>query len=182
MFIYFASEGSRIKIGSTSKSVEHRLKQISHSLPEPLKLIGFIEGPREYERAAQSMLVEFNLKGEWFRDTPEAHALIQSILAEPSTLDPLLPPDQGEGDFVSTEILPENRRRARDLVLNSMWPGSVLEQLTALSGAPPETVHGWLHDREPFPLLVRLALRALMTGYLMDDKVEDFTDPHALNE
>lgn len=181
MIIYFAASAGRIKIGSTRRAVEIRLKQIGQGLPDPLELIGVVEGPIELERASHAMLAEFRLRGEWFKDIPEVRSTVGQIIAQPSVLDPFIPKRPPKEAFVSTPPTPENRRAARKLVLEMMWQDRILEELTALSGAPPETVLGWLSDQEPFPPLVRWAMQGVMMEFFHTGIAPTFLDPHELN-
>lgn len=80
--IYFiqAGDDGPIKIGVTSGAVTKRLKQIQTTAPQPLKIIGEVDGKRQHESAIHKKLAEFGLRGEWFSPTPEVRSFISSVL------------------------------------------------------------------------------------------------------
>ncbi len=175
MTVYFAAAEGRIKIGYTTIAVRKRLQQISAHLPKSLELIGTIEGGREIERAAQEALSPHHLKGEWFRDCLEARGAIASIIDGRITLVCRRAKDYRE--FTPTTPLPENRRKARNFLLNAMWPGEYLIKLSEILEEPKETVALWLYDEVDMPDRARLALSGLLLPFLSTGKLPSFLDP-----
>src|SRR6185312_3401825 len=165
MTVYFASSGGRLKAGYTKGDAGKRLQQISAHLPEPLILIGTIEGGLRIERAAQKALHSFHLKGEWFQDCEEAQTIVQSIISGKTILEPVAPKDAVP--VVLMEVLPENRRKARDLLLNCIWPGDYVSGLSEMFGEPKTTVALWLTDELDMPTRVRFALSGMFYPLLM---------------
>lgn len=172
MTVYFAAADGRLKAGYTSSDVAKRLLQISAHLAHPLVLIGSIDGDIGVERAAQKALSRFHLKGEWFQDCAATRGIVQSILTGQKVLTPIEPKDKKP--LVAVEVLPENRRRARHHLLNSIWPGDYLTQLSALLDEPKEIIALWLSDEVDMPDRIRLALSGLFFPLLMTGKLPAF--------
>lgn len=173
MLIYFATDGKRIKIGST-KNLAARLSQLSQHLPKPLKLIGSISGSIDYERAAQAAMRDFAIQGEWFKDTPASRARLDVILSDSSILTPFMPKREAKPAFVPTEVPPERRRAAMLYILGQMWPGDYVEQLAALADTTAEQVERWLLGEEEMPTLVLLSLKGLLLSFMCSGFVENF--------
>ena len=67
--IYFIQQGTSgpIKIGYTENNVNERIKSLQTGNPTPLKLIGYIPGTVEDEKAIHKMFENFNIQNEWFQ-------------------------------------------------------------------------------------------------------------------
>lgn len=81
--IYFLECAGRIKIGF-SLDVEGRIRELSTGAPQPLVLIGSIEGTRSLEAQIHRHLVVHRASGEWFVDCHEVREAVASILADPT--------------------------------------------------------------------------------------------------
>jgi hypothetical protein len=67
-YVYFVQVGSRgdIKIGY-STNIMKRMNSLSSSMPENIKLLGYITGDLNREKELHKMFRILNVKGEWFR-------------------------------------------------------------------------------------------------------------------
>lgn len=75
--VYFASAGSRIKIG-WSKQVGTRIAQLQTGNPDPIKLLGTVPGGRAKEGQIQRQFAHARVHGEWFEATPDLLEFIGS--------------------------------------------------------------------------------------------------------
>ena len=81
--IYFVQRGQAgpIKIGYTSKDdVRDRIAHLQTASPEPLNLLGFIEGEREKEQALHRLFSAHRLHGEWFDATPKIFIYLLGLI------------------------------------------------------------------------------------------------------
>lgn len=78
--IYFiqAETGGPVKIGFAYDPNE-RLKQIQCGSPDPVRIIRIIPGSRKTEANIHQRLKASRKRGEWFDDTEEVRAFIQSV-------------------------------------------------------------------------------------------------------
>jgi hypothetical protein len=173
MLIYFATDGKRIKIGST-KNLAARLVQLSQHLPEPLKLIGSISGSIDIERAAQAAMRDFAIRGEWFEDTPASRARMDVILSDSSVLTAFLPKREPKPAFIPADVPPERRRAAMLLLLRQMWPDDHVGELAALADTSIEQAERWLLGEEEMPMLVLFSLKGLLLSFMCGGFVENF--------
>lgn len=75
--IYFIQCGPLIKIGWTQWGSMKRLRQLQCGNPEPLKLIGVIEGQTQStERLIHYQLKDYHYRGEWFNDCPKLRRIM----------------------------------------------------------------------------------------------------------
>lgn len=142
--IYFASSGTRIKIGVT-QNVERRLKEVEVHLAEPLALLGVIDGSLQSEKALHAQFAAYHLNGEWFRNCAEIRALISDLLSAP-VRDWLFvsgrlraksaPPTDADGD-------------ARDLMERARikWPRRTAQHLADCTGLSVRACKYWLSGR-----------------------------------
>jgi hypothetical protein len=64
-FIQVISSGN-VKIGY-SKNIKSRLSTIQTSIPEKIKLLGFISGDKVKEKELHKKFNLYHIRGEWFR-------------------------------------------------------------------------------------------------------------------
>ncbi len=78
--IYFLQCGhdGPIKIGFTTGSVVWRIRQLQHTSPHILNLIGAHEGGREDETILHKQFADRKHRGEWFNPCQEIFAHIES--------------------------------------------------------------------------------------------------------
>lgn len=91
--IYFVQSGQAgpIKIGYTQHDdVRNRIAQLQTASPEPLNLLGVIEGDREKERALHRLFSAHRLHGEWFDATPKIFIYLLGLILGRD----LTPPDE----------------------------------------------------------------------------------------
>lgn len=75
-YVYFATDGSRIKVGS-SYAVRDRLVALSRDVGKPLSLVGSVPGSFHLERKIHARLSDRRIEGEWFAiSEEEARTLI----------------------------------------------------------------------------------------------------------
>lgn len=79
--VYFirATESGRIKIG-IAKDPTRRLMTLQIGCPEPLILLGAVEGGRRMEMRLHADLHHDRIRGEWFRDTDHVIRVIGDAL------------------------------------------------------------------------------------------------------
>ena len=81
--IYFVQRGQAgpIKIGYTSKDdVRDRIANLQTASPEPLNLLGCIDGGREKEQALHRLFSAHRLHGEWFDATPKIFIYLLGLI------------------------------------------------------------------------------------------------------
>lgn len=81
--IYALCVGGYIKIG-TSRDVQSRLRCTQTHHARRVDLLGVWPGGEKEETEAHSDLLEFHVRGEWFKDTPE----VRRYIARRRVLDP----------------------------------------------------------------------------------------------
>jgi len=76
--VYFirATVSGLVKIGY-SCDVARRIATLQTSAPEPLELLGILEGPPELERALHRAYDDERQRGEWFRMSTRLRALVE---------------------------------------------------------------------------------------------------------
>lgn len=67
-FVQVISSGN-IKIGY-SKNIKSRLSTIQISIPEKVKLLGFISGDMSKEKELHRLFKYYHVRGEWFQCNP----------------------------------------------------------------------------------------------------------------
>lgn len=72
-WVYFADNGSHIKIGftRTATSLRSRKKQLGTHAPNGVEILYLEAGDGEAEKALHRKFAEFRVRGEWFRKAPE---------------------------------------------------------------------------------------------------------------
>lgn len=67
-FVYFIQIGKSgdIKIGY-SNNIKDRMYTIQTSIPEKIRLLGYIKGDRCKEKEIHELFKDFKIKGEWFK-------------------------------------------------------------------------------------------------------------------
>lgn len=160
-WVYFAADVGRIKIGY-SRNVASRIDDIGQYLEKPLDMLGMIPGGLNVERAIHTHLAEYRLRGEWFKDDPHVRQCISAILS-----DGLKAANITIGPYISIRSVkrdaPENKL---PILCRMMWPDDAIVELMALSGEPELICRSWMTDRAEFPLLIRLALAALIVTWI----------------
>lgn len=78
--IYFlqAKSGGPIKIGTTTGDPRRRLTNLKTGSPEPINMIGAIEGTLAQEKQIHLLLSRYRVHGEWF----EANAIVTAAIQE----------------------------------------------------------------------------------------------------
>ena len=84
---FFGTDLDRVKIGRCSSNFYHRRNQIQNGCPDPIKLLGIIQGNdasevNTLETELHQRFKEFQTSGEWFKLVPEISAFIEDF-AEP---------------------------------------------------------------------------------------------------
>mgnify|MGYP001017090111 CR=1 FL=1 len=79
--IYFIQSGDNgpIKIGHTEGHVVWRLRQIQHSSPYELVILGIEEGGHAYEQALHRRFKAHQFRNEWFLPVPDLLKYIDDI-------------------------------------------------------------------------------------------------------
>jgi hypothetical protein len=174
--IYFAAGDGRLKVGTTSGEVSDRVTGISAHLAEPLKVIGSIDGGLPFERAIQKYMLPWRLKGEWFRDCDEVRAIVDRLLSE----------GPGAIGYDGSMFYHELAKTQRDDVdrpsdpgkigrlLRLMWADRAIAELSAFAGCSQEQASRWLDGAERPPRLVRYALAAIYSDFLILERVPSF--------
>lgn len=75
--LYFVRMGEAMKIGITGR-IQDRLRGFETSLPYPVELILAIKGYRA-EKVVHAKFADIRLRGEWFKDSPELRAYIETL-------------------------------------------------------------------------------------------------------
>lgn len=75
--IYFVEGGDLVKIGM-AEDVPARVARMQTGSPIPLRLLGYVPGGRDVERALHRRFRDLRVRGEWFRRVDELHAYIKS--------------------------------------------------------------------------------------------------------
>lgn len=81
--IYFIQQGKTgpIKIGYTANSdISKRINSMQPASPEPLILLGYIEGEKDKEALLHRFFHAYRLKGEWFEPDPMVLNYILSLI------------------------------------------------------------------------------------------------------
>lgn len=78
--VYFIECADQIKIGF-SKNVAERLRKLSAGSVLPVKLVGHIDGCRQFERAIHARLTKHRNNGEWFSDCVEVREVVAALIA-----------------------------------------------------------------------------------------------------
>ena len=84
-FVYFIGDSNSagpIKIG-VAANVEARLKSLQTGNPNPLLILGIIEGGHKVEQALHKKFEKFRHHGEWFNPTEEIITYIAENTADP---------------------------------------------------------------------------------------------------
>jgi hypothetical protein len=76
-WIYFISDGDRVKIGYTARNPHRRLKQLQTGSSRRLYLLAAMPGTMADERALHERFASLRVSGEWFAIEP---ALLQEKL------------------------------------------------------------------------------------------------------
>ncbi len=76
MIYFIQMQSGPIKIGFT-KSLTKRLSTIKVSSPEPIALLGVMEGKQTKERWLHEQFAVHRLQGEWFSPAPEVLAYVK---------------------------------------------------------------------------------------------------------
>lgn len=163
-WVYFVADVGRIKVGY-SRNVDQRIRDIGQYLERPLVVIGVIEGGLNVERAIHGKLSEHRLRGEWFRDNAEVRLCLDTIIRSGLAAAGILP---GPHVPLRTASAHEESGPVLPKLCRLMWPDDATVELMALSGAPETVVRGWLTECEEFPLIVRLAVAALVMQWMGD--------------
>lgn len=77
--VYFIGGCGLIKIGITC-DVDARWRQICNLCPMELEHLGFVQGTKHLERELHKRFKESRRHGEWFVETPELIAYIESAV------------------------------------------------------------------------------------------------------
>lgn len=118
MQIYFATVGSRIKVGVSNNPLV-RLRQLSRDAGgEPVTLIGSIKGGVKIEKAIHKAMALYRIKGEFYHDCPETRATIQNYF------------NNFDGAFVERI----RKESPFGLACKAVWPHKTAEKLAAASG------------------------------------------------
>lgn len=160
-FVYFAHSEGRVKIGTTSRDVQNRLTAISASLAVPLELIGTLEGGLRLERAVQKHLAAHQIKGEWFRDTPELRAqLIELIDKGPVAVIgyKVLRDTVGlvQGDLEAQCALHRDQNLVR--MISKLWADNPAEGMAEFTGLSKRYCQAIIDRETSAPRVVRLAI------------------------
>jgi hypothetical protein len=96
MPVYFiqANKNGPIKIGKAT-DVNRRFYQLQQRHPEPLKILGIVDGYTQEELDFHRQFASFRLHGEWFEPSPELTDFITTN-ANSFELVPTIPLHQGE--------------------------------------------------------------------------------------
>ena len=84
--IYFLTEGSYIKIGYTTQSINKRIQQLNTGSIKKIYLLGWIEGDKKVERELHKRFSNSRVRmnGEWFAPTPDLIQFINDNNLEPN--------------------------------------------------------------------------------------------------
>ena len=77
--VYFVGAPGRIKVGYT-QNPERRLRTLRHVDMEDLVIIAVIDGTRKTEKLIHAELAKYHLRGEWFKDCSDVHAIIDNAI------------------------------------------------------------------------------------------------------
>lgn len=163
--VYFAAQGGRIKIGTTTQDPRNRLAQLNCSLPERLELIGCIVGDWRREHELHRAFRAFNLRGEWFRDCEELRAEIDLLLKQFRAPPYKRPP-------IERKLDPQAFGR----VLRLMWPNDAVKQLHAFTGEPEDECIAWLTGNRRPRRILRHALSNVVTRWIMANDADGAPD------
>lgn len=85
--IYFAQAliSLRVKIGHTEQNVTKRVSELQIGSPEPLDLLGFIEGDRTDEKRLHKRFAAHHVHGEWFELGPALAEALREFGLTPFT-------------------------------------------------------------------------------------------------
>lgn len=85
--IYFVQgeNSQRIKIGFSKDPVK-RIAALATGCPEPIKVLGAIDGSQAGERALHLKFAHLRVVGEWFRNGPDLVTHIEAALATPGAV------------------------------------------------------------------------------------------------
>ena len=179
--VYFAAASGRLKVGTTNHEVSDRIREISSHLPEPLTILGWIDGGLPLERAIQSHFSPWHIKGEWFRDCDEIRAGVQKLLTDgPAAIGYDGPMFSSElPRRLRSEITRDFNPKAFGIILRLMWGDAAARQLSAFAEVDIETASRWLDDATNVPRLVRYAVSFVSMTWMMDDedKSPNFLEP-----
>lgn len=76
--VYFLTDGEAIKIGY-SGAPNLRLRDLQGAHHRELRLLAWITGTVENERAIHRQFAHLNVRGEWFRPEPDLVAFVKEI-------------------------------------------------------------------------------------------------------
>lgn len=157
--IYFLLLGGRIKIG-TAKRVQGRVRAIETHTPDPVTLLGVIDGGYPLERAIHEHLRAYRVHREWFRNCREVREAIADILKRGASAIGFCGDVFKRASAVS--IPPFEPDEGRYLTLAELV-GFILRvvpqfSLAGLTDASEEQAAAWLQDDDSVPKLVRFAV------------------------
>jgi hypothetical protein len=76
--VYFMRAGSRIKIGYCGANIVERMKTLQTGCPDPLHLVGMLQGDFSLERDLHRRFIFSKTHGEWFDSNPELEDYINT--------------------------------------------------------------------------------------------------------
>ena len=84
--IYFLTEGTYIKIGYTTQSIDKRIQQLNTGSVKKIYLLGWIKGDKKVERELHKRFSKSRVRmsGEWFAPTQDLIQFINDNNLEPN--------------------------------------------------------------------------------------------------
>lgn len=78
--VYFIGnkQEQKVKIGSSGQPIKQRFITIQSNCPFDVEILLFVEGMRTIEKYLHNMFKSDNIRGEWFRLSPEIQAFINN--------------------------------------------------------------------------------------------------------
>ena len=166
--VYFAAGAGRIKIGTTRTGVERRVGAISSHLPEPLTVIGSVDGGLPYERAIQHHLAPYCLRGEWFQDCEAVRQTISRLIAQgPDAIgyDGIMFSSERKS-FLSEDVQRPWNPAAFGRVIHLMWGKEAIANLAEFCEVSESEAALWIEDCSDMPRLTAMALSLMVMDWL----------------
>lgn len=76
--VYFISDGTAVKVGTTRRDIESRLRALQTGNPRTLRLLAAIPGGEVVEKRIHTALDAHRLSGEWFDSAVALRYLIEN--------------------------------------------------------------------------------------------------------
>lgn len=158
-FIHLAKH-RQIKIGYTlsTDSLKQRMELLGMANPEPLELLGVLDGAIRQEKSLHHQFRHLRVKGEWFRATEELTTYIKDHTRKVQF--PVV--HRRRPRIKTTNRYKARKQAAADTIQRLLKWGHSYESIArAIGGASSRSVYRWFKQHNPpLPSLQR-ALQAL---------------------